>query len=90
MDEFEPILNTDEPGAAEEPTAAEQTGAAEEPREVAVNLRGAATVTTLAGSKNDVNAIDDEKVRPVVENRAFGGSLTVPACSVTVLRVAAR
>ena len=34
MDEFEPILNTDEPGAAEEPTAAEQTGAAEEPREV--------------------------------------------------------
>ena len=77
-------------GVAGNETIVKIVNSSEEPREVAVNLRGEATVTTLAGSKNDVNAIDDEKVRPVVENRAFGGSLTVPACSVTVLRVAAR
>ncbi len=58
-----------------------------ESRNITLNLKGAATVTTLCGQKNDVNTIEGEKVKPVVEKRAFNGMITVPACSLTVLRV---
>ena len=58
-----------------------------EPRDVALNLKGDAEVTTLAGEKGDVNTIDREKVRPATGRRFIDGSVTVPACSLTVLRV---
>ena len=51
-------------------------------------LKGKAKTTTLAGGKTDVNARGTEKVAPVVAELALDGSVTVPACSVTVLVVA--
>ncbi len=60
---------------------------ADVPREVAVNIKGSATVTTLSGEKNDVNSIEREKVKPVVESREFGGSISVPERSLAVIRI---
>ena len=77
-------------GTAGVETIVKIVNAAEEPREIAVNLKGPATVTTLAGAKNDVNTIDGEKICPVVSKRDFDGAITVPARSLTVLRVACR
>ena len=61
--------------------------AADAPREVTMNLAGAASVVTLSGEKNDVNTIEREKVVPVAGKLAFDGKIAVPAHSLTVLRV---
>ena len=60
--------------------------AADSPREVAINLSGKAQVTTLAGDKLDVND-GVEKCRPVVSEAELSGSITLPACSLTVVEM---
>lgn len=74
-------------GVSGKETIVKIVNAAGAPREVSINLKGAASVVTLSGEKNDVNTIECEKVRPIVEKRAFDGKIAVPACSLTVLRV---
>ena len=69
-------------------TIVKLVNAAEEQRTVTLPLKGRAKTTTLAGGKTDVNARGTEKVAPVVAELALDGSVTVPACSVTVLVVA--
>ncbi len=69
-------------------TIVKLVNAAEEQRTVALPFKGRAKATTLAGGKTDVNARGTEKIAPVVTELALDGSVTVPACSVTVLVVA--
>ena len=61
--------------------------AAEAPRSVAINLAGRATLTTLAGAKEDMNRPDAAAVTPVTTSFDLDGALTLPACSVSVLVV---
>ena len=61
--------------------------AADSPREVAINLSGKAKVTTLAGDKLDVNDIGREICKPVVSEAELSGSITLPACSLTVVEM---
>lgn len=74
-------------GRAGKDTIVKIVNTAEVAREVRMNLAGPAVVTTLAGSRNDVNAIGAEKVKPVEQKLSFGGSIAVAPLSVTVLRV---
>ena len=61
--------------------------AADSPRELAINLSGNAKVTTLAGDKLDVNDIGREICKPVVSEAELSGSITLPACSLTVVEM---
>ena len=61
--------------------------AADSPREVAINLSGKAKVTTLAGEKLAVNDIGREICKPVVSEAELSGSITLPACSLTVVEM---
>ena len=61
--------------------------AADSPREVAINLSGKAQVTTLAGNKLDVNDLGREICKPVVSEAELSGSITLPACSLTVVEM---
>ncbi len=74
-------------GASGGETIVKIVNAADAPREVTMNLAGAASVVTLSGEKNDVNTIEREKVVPVAGKLAFDGKIAVPAHSLTVLRV---
>ena len=74
-------------GASGGETVVKIVNAADAPREVTMNLAGAASVVTLSGEKNDVNTIEREKVVPVAGKLAFDGKIAVPAHSLTVLRV---
>ena len=66
---------------------AKLVNAADSPREVAINLSGKAKVTTLAGGKLDVNDIGREICTPVVSEAELSGSITLPACSLTVVEM---
>ncbi len=66
---------------------AKLVNAADSPREVAINLSGKAKVTTLAGGKLDVNDIGREICKPVVSEAELSGSITLPACSLTVVEM---
>lgn len=57
-------------------------------RSVTLNLRGAASVTTLKGGLSDVNSLEGETVKPEVAKIDFDGAITLPPNSLTVLRVA--
>ena len=59
--------------------------ASEEARTVAVNAVFKAKTTTLAGGKLAVNGRGAEAVKPVAGEVEVAGSLTVPACSLTVV-----
>ena len=62
--------------------------ALEEPREVKINLKGRASVITLAGKKLDDNTRETPDVaKPQTRECTLDGTYTVPACSLTVLRV---
>lgn len=61
--------------------------AADSPREVTINLSGKAKVTTLAGGKLDVNDIGRENCKPVVSQAELSGSITLSACSLTVVEM---
>ena len=59
----------------------------EEVRDVKIDLRGAAKVTTLSGAKLDVNARGAEVVKPVVAESVLEGSVALPACSLVVVEM---
>ena len=70
-------------------TIVKLVNALEEPREVTLNLKGSASVITLAGKKLDDNTVERPLVvKPVTNRCELNGTYTVPACSVVVLRVA--
>ena len=58
------------------------------PREVKINLKGKASVITLAGKKLDDNTRETpDVVKPQVSECTLDGTYTVPSGSLTVLRV---
>ena len=57
----------------------------EEARTISVNASFRARTTTLAGDKMTVNKRGDERAKPSVAETDVAGSLTVPACSLTVV-----
>ena len=44
-------------------------------------------MTTLAGNKLDVNDIEREICKPIVSEAELSGSITLPACSLTVVEM---
>lgn len=71
-------------------TIVKLVNAADEPREVSLNLSGAAEVVTLTGEKEEVNVRDDERVKPVMSHLTLetGKPLVLPPRSLTVLTIA--
>ena len=57
------------------------------PLDVKMGVSGHAKVTTLTGDPKAVNTIDKETIRPEENELEFDGAITVPACSLTVIRV---
>ncbi len=57
-------------------------------RTVAVNLRGKARLSILAGDPAAVNTIDAENIKPVESVAVIDGSITLPPNSLVVARVA--
>ena len=69
-------------------TIVKLVNAGEAPFRVAINLKGRAHVTMLSGERNDVNTRESpDAVKPVDTTVDLNGEITVPACSVTVVRV---
>jgi len=69
-------------------TIVKLVNALEEPREVKLNLKGKAKVIAISGKKLDDNKQECPNVsHPVTSEVQLDGAYTVPACSLTVLRV---
>ena len=69
-------------------TIVKLVNALEEPRDVTINLKGKASVIVLAGQKLDDNRRETPDVsKPQTRECTLDGTYTVPACSLTVLRV---
>ena len=68
-------------------TIVKLVNASKQSLDVKLNLTGHAHMTLLTGERSDVNSLEKETVRPVGASIYLDGGLTIPANSLTVLRV---